>query len=54
LKDYDDDRPDILGRKIDSNIPRSYPGWDRSQFKWLLMAFVIPIAILLGLVWWTR
>lgn len=54
MSDWDGERPDILGRKVDSNIPPVYDGWHPSQFKWVFLIIVVPAFIALVIVWWTH
>ena len=53
MRDFDEDRPSISGRKISSNIPPTVPGYEqfRPYFKWLLAIFLVPV--LLVILWAT-
>ena len=56
MRDFDEDRPSISGRKIASNIPPTVPGYEqfRPWFKWLLAIFILPVLFMLVLVFFFR
>jgi hypothetical protein len=56
MRDFDEDRPSITGRKIASNIPPTVPGYVETK-KWLPWIYLIyggAAAIVILVVWLFR
>jgi hypothetical protein len=52
MRDFDEDRPSITGRKISSNIPPTVEGYVqfRPWLPWLVAAIAVPIVVLVVIV----
>jgi hypothetical protein len=52
MRDFDEDRPSITGRKISSNIPPTVEGYEqfRPWFKWLVVIMLLPVLLMIALV----
>jgi hypothetical protein len=48
MRDFDDDRASITGRKIASNIPPTVPGYEQSRpwLRWVLAVYLGGAVIL--------
>jgi len=51
MREFDEDRPSISGRKISSNIPPTVPGYEegRPYFKWTVAAILVLVVLIVFL-----